>query len=177
MVSSRTTGRTRAAIVVAAATAALALAAGAAAAPAGQARQADSICKLTSSSDWKKLDEQISKAGDAVSAAMSGTAVKEGQAAAKVLADSLRKESKLLAKASGDAKVRKSLSAAYGKVAELYDRVAEKLPEIASSLKAAQKGDTKALNKVMDVVGKVLTPAAEAMGKLTMSWSDLTKAC
>ena len=177
MVSSCTTGRARAAVVVAAATAALALAAGAAAAPAAQARQAESICKLTSSSEWKKLDEKISKAGDAVSAAMDGSGVKEGQAAAKVLAESLRKQSKLLAKASGDAKLRKNLSAAYGKVAEMYDNVGPALPEIASSLKAAQKGDTKALNKVMDVVGKVLAPAGEAMGKLTMSWSDLTKAC
>jgi len=161
-------------VLAAALVAVLALAGGAQAAP---ARQADSICKIAQSSDWKKLDDKMGEWGNAVSAAMNGTKVKEGQSAAKSIADALRKESKLIAKASGNDKARKNLSEAYAKVGTMYDKVAEVLPQIASSFTAAKKGDMKALNKVMDAMGKVLEPAASAMGNLSTSYTDAIKGC
>lgn len=171
----------RAGVLAAAAGAVLALAAGAQAgtrAYAAMHLQAGSICKITESSEWKKIDASVSKASDAVSKAMSGTGdMKEGQKGAKAIADALRKESKLVSKASGNAKARKALSEAYSKSADLYDAVAKILPDMASALKAAQKGDTKSLEKVMDVTAKVMQPASEALGKLSTTWSDLLKSC
>lgn len=174
MISTRTTGRARAGALVAAAAALLALAGGAQAAP---ARHADSICKIAQGSEWKKIDDKISKAGNVVSAAMGGSGVKEGQAAAKVIADGLRKESKLILEASGNDKARKSLSGAYAKAAEMYDRVSETLPQLASAFSSAKKGDVKALDRVMGALTKVLTPAADALGKLSTGWNGLFKSC
>jgi hypothetical protein len=174
MFSTRTTGWARAGALVAATAALLALAGGAQASP---ARHADSICKVAQGSEWKKIDDKVSKAGNVVSAAMGGSGIKEGQAAAKVIADGLRKESKLILKASGNDKAKKSLSGAYVKAAEMYDRVSETLPQLASAFTAAKKGDPKALDKVMGVMTKVLTPAADALGKLSTGWNDLFKNC
>ena len=174
MNASRTSRLARGSALAAATMTLLALAGSVQAAP---ARHADSICKVAQSSDWKKLDAKVGEGGNAVSAAMNGTNVKDGQSAARSIADALRKESKLIAKASGNDKARKNLSEAYAKVGTMYDRVAEVLPQIASSFTAAKKGDMKSLNKVMDAMGKVLEPAASAMGNLSTSYTDAIKGC
>jgi hypothetical protein len=172
MISSRSS---RQWIAVVALAGALAAASGAGAA--SQRAAGDNLCKLSASSGWKKAEAAIQAASPKVDAALGGQNVKDGMAAAKAMANGLRDESKLLAKASGDRKVKDALAKAYDQAAKSYDLIADKLPVLAGGLKAAQKGDLKAMTKVMDVLGKVMEPAAKAMGALSVNWSDLLKGC
>lgn len=154
-----------------------ALAAAASAGAAPQRAAGVTLCNLSNSSGWKKAEAAIQAASPKVDAALRGQSVKDGMAAAKVMANGLREESKLLARAKGDRKVRDALSQAYAKAAQSYDVVADKLPVLAGGVKAAQKGDMEALTKVMDVFVKVMQPAAQAMGKLSLNWADVLKGC
>lgn len=172
MISSRST---RQWIAAAALAGALAAASSAGAAP--QRAAGDSLCSLSTSSGWKKAEAAIQAASPKVDAALGGENVKDGMAAAKAMANGLRDESKLLARAKGDKKLRNALSQAYDQAAKSYDAISEKLPVLAGALKAAQKGDTKSLTKVMDALGKVMEPAAKAMGKLSLNWTDVLKGC
>lgn len=154
---------------------ALAAASGAGAAP--QRAAGDSLCNISKSAGWKKAEAAIQEASPKVDAALGGQSVKDGIAGAKAMANGLREESKLLARASGDRKTREALSQAYDSAAKAYDVISAKLPVLADGLKAGQKGDMKALTKVMDILGKVMEPAAQAMGKLSIDWSSLLKSC
>lgn len=172
----------RTAALAAAAGAALALAAGAQAGTSAQAAPqlaADSICKLTASSEWRKIDDAVSKASNDVSQAMAGAGgVKAGQKGARTIADALRKESKLIGKTSGGSdKARKALAAAYTKAGDMYDAVAKVLPDLAAGMKAAQKGDTKALQRTMEATAKIMQPASQAMASLQTSMTELFKTC
>lgn len=172
MISSRST---RQWIAAAALAGALAAASSAGAAP--QRAAGDNLCSLNTSSGWKKAEAAIQAASPKVDAALGGGNVKDGVAAAKAMANGLRDESKLLARAKGDKKLRNALSQAYDQAAKSYDVISAKLPVLAGALKAAQKGDMKALTKVMDALGKVMEPAAKAMGKLSLNWTDALKGC
>ena len=154
-----------------------ALAAAATAGAAPQRAAGDSLCKLSTSSGWKKADAAINEASPKVDAAMGGGSLKDGMAAAKTMANALREETKLLAKASGDKKVKDALAKAYDQAAKSYDLISVKLPVLAGALTAAKKGDMKALTKVMDALGKVLEPAGKAMASLSINWSNLLKGC
>ena len=172
MISSRSRRRW---IAVVALAGALAAASTAGATP--QRAAGDSLCKLSSSSGWKKAEAVISEASPKVDAAMGGQNVKDGMAAAKAMANALRDEGKLIAKANGDRKAKDALAKAYEQAGKSYDLISAKLPVLASGLKAAQKGDMKALTKVMDALGKVMEPAGKAMASLSVNWSALLKGC
>lgn len=165
----------RPAVATVALVGALAAASGAGAAP--QRAAGDSLCNISKSSGWKKAEAAIQEASPKIDAALGGLNVKDGIAAAKTMANGLREESKLLARASGDRKAREALSQAYASAAKAYDVISAKLPVLADGLKAGQKGDTKALTKVMDILGRVMEPAAQAMGKLSTYWSALLTRC
>lgn len=154
-----------------------ALTAASSAGAAPQRAAGESLCNISNSSGWKKAEAAIQAASPKVDAALGGQNVKAGMAAAKAMANGLRAESTLLAKAKGDKKVRKALAQAYDNAAKSYDVIADKLPMLATGLKAAQKGDLKNMTKVMDVLGKVMEPAAQALGKLSLNWADLLKGC
>lgn len=172
MISSRSTGRW-----IAAAALAGALAAASIAGAAPQRAAGDSLCSLSTSSGWKKAEAVINAASPKVDAAFGGQNVKDGMAAAKAMANAMRDQSKLLAKAKGNTKAKNALSQAYDQAAKSYDAISAKLPVLAGALKAAQKGDTKSLTKVMDALGTVMEPAGKAMSKLSLNWSDVLKGC
>lgn len=156
--------------------ASLVLAAGAGAAPRA-AEGGYTMCTITSSTAWKSIDGKIGAASAAVSGALGGGSVKDGVAGAKLVADTLRSESKLIAGASGDAKSRKALSEVYAKTADVYDRIAKALPDLSTAMTKMRKGDLKAIEQVGKLTTTVIGPASTALQKLTDSWSSLVKGC
>ena len=137
----------------------------------------DSLCNISKSSAWKKAEAAIQEASPKVDAALGGQSVKDGITGAKTIANGLREHSKQLARASGDRGAREAMSQAYDSAAKAYDVISAKLPVLADGLKAGLKGDMKALTKVIGIAGKIMEPAAQAIGKLSTNWSALMKSC